>query len=116
MKEKGVDEVIVVCINDGAVMRAWAKDQGCGQDGEGSMINMLADPHGRFTDAMGLRLTHEGPQHIFGQGRSKRYSAFFDDGVLKELKVAEHPDDPAGDDKPDESLVENMLRTPSFEN
>jgi peroxiredoxin len=114
VKSKGIDEVIIVCINDGAVMSAWADAQNCGQDGEGSMLNMLADPHGRFTDAMGLRLTHEGPAEIFGQGRSKRYSAFFDNGVLKELNLAELPDDPAGDDVPDNSLVDAMMRTPSF--
>jgi len=27
LKSKGVDEVIVVCINDAAVMDAWADDQ-----------------------------------------------------------------------------------------
>ena len=28
LKAKGIDEVIVVCVNDGAVMQAWADDQG----------------------------------------------------------------------------------------
>lgn len=73
------------------------------------MINMLADPHGRLTDAMGLRMDHAGPQHIFGIGRSKRYSALFEDGVLKKLNIAEFPDDPAGDDAPEESLVDKMV-------
>lgn len=97
-------------------MSAWADNQKVGQDGEGSMVNMLADPHGRFTDAMGLRLTHAGPQEIFGQGRSKRYSALFEDGVLKVLNIAENDDpsgkdDPAGDDFPGNSLVSKMLES-----
>lgn len=92
-------------------MSAWADHQECGQDGEHSIVNMLADPHGRFTDAMGLRMSHEGPQEIFGHGRSKRYSAMFDDGVLKILNVAEAEDDPAGDTAPQHSLVEKMLES-----
>jgi len=31
LKEAGVDEVIVWCVNDGAVMSAWADDQDAGQ-------------------------------------------------------------------------------------
>ena len=41
LKEKGIDEIIVLCINDGAVMDAWAKDQGVGLDGEG--VGALGD-------------------------------------------------------------------------
>eukprot|EP00658_Telonema_sp_P-2_P017007 TRINITY_DN16585_c0_g1_i4.p2 TRINITY_DN16585_c0_g1~~TRINITY_DN16585_c0_g1_i4.p2 ORF type:complete len:197 (+),score=44.56 TRINITY_DN16585_c0_g1_i4:177-767(+) len=109
LKAKGIDEVVVVCINDGAVMNAWADDQGVGRDGVGTPINFLADPHGALVDAMGMRMNHEGPQHKFGQGRSKRYGAFFQDGVLKVLNVSEAEDDPAGDANPSSSLVENML-------
>ena len=28
LKALGIDEVIVYCVNDGAVMTAWKKDQG----------------------------------------------------------------------------------------
>jgi len=90
-------------------MKAWAENQGVGEDGAGSMINFFADPHGKFIDSCGLRMEHPGPQHIFGQGRSKRFSAYFEDGVLKVLNVAEKPDDPAGDDHPENSMVEKML-------
>jgi len=109
LKKMGIDEVLVLCVNDGAVMKAWAENQGVGADGEGSFITFLADPHGTFTDAMGLRMEHPGPQSIFGHGRSKRYSAYYDNGILKQLNVAEAPDDPAGDDAPENSLVEKMV-------
>lgn len=97
------------CVNDGAVMNAWADDQQVGRDGQGTKINMLADPHGSLTDALGLRMSHPGPQSLFGQGRCKRFSAFFDQGKLRVLNVAEHPDDPAGDDFPEESLANKMI-------
>jgi len=100
----------VYCINDGAVMKAWAKDQGVGQDGEGSMVNFLADTHGELTDALGLRMCHDGPHSVLGCHRCKRFSMLVVDGVVKTLNVAEGPDDPAGDDKPDVSLVEKMLK------
>jgi len=76
------------------------------------MLNFLADPHGRLTDAMGLKLTHPGPISLFGHARSKRYSALFEDGVLKQLNVAEHKeDDPAGDADPANSLCEKMMES-----
>ena len=28
MKAVGIDEVVIFCVNDGAVMDAWAEDQG----------------------------------------------------------------------------------------
>merc|ERR1739848_741523 len=39
LKAKGIDEVIILAVNDGAVMKAWAKDQGT----EGSMLTFLGD-------------------------------------------------------------------------
>ena len=115
LEKLGIDEVIVFCINDGAVMDAWADDQKVGRDGEGTMINFLADPHGKLTDALGLRMSHQGPQSLFGQGRCKRFSAFYDHGVLKVMNLAENDDpsgaeDPAGDSFPDNSLAEKMIK------
>merc|ERR1712070_670387 len=109
LEKLGIDEVIVYCINDGAVMDAWADDQQVGRDGSGSMINMLADPHGKLTDALGVRMSHDGPYSLFGVNRCKRFSAFIQNGILKVLNVAERSDDPAGDDYPENSLVDKMV-------
>eukprot|EP00409_Alexandrium_fundyense_P005356 CAMPEP_0185908850 /NCGR_PEP_ID=MMETSP0196C-20130402/9836_1 /TAXON_ID=2932 /ORGANISM="Alexandrium fundyense, Strain CCMP1719" /LENGTH=67 /DNA_ID=CAMNT_0028629191 /DNA_START=43 /DNA_END=242 /DNA_ORIENTATION=- len=40
LKAKGVTDVLVYCVNDGAVMTGWAADQGV----EGSIITFLGDP------------------------------------------------------------------------
>lgn len=109
LKGLGITDVFVVCINDGAVMRAWAVDQGVGADGEGSMITMFGDPHGRLIDSLGLRMDAEDPKEKFGVGRAKRFSAYFEDGVLKILNIAEADGDPAGDDAPENALVEKMI-------
>ena len=42
--------MLVYCVNDGAVMGAWAKDQGT----EGSMLTMLGDPSRALTDALDM--------------------------------------------------------------
>lgn len=105
LKAKGVSDVVVFCVNDGAVMKAWAKDQGI----EGSIITFLGDPRSELTDALGLVLDHPGPMSVLGTTRCKRFSLLVDNGVVKTVNVAASDTDPAGDDDPTISLVEKML-------
>lgn len=105
LKAKGVTDVLVFCVNDGAVMAAWAKDQKV----EGSIITFLGDTRSELTQALGLVLDHAGPMGVLGNPRCKRFSMLVDNGIIKTINVAEADDDPAGDDKPTVSLVEKML-------
>jgi len=50
LKALGIDEVIIYCVNDGAVMDAWAKDQKV--DGSDT-ITMMGDPSGSVTRGSG---------------------------------------------------------------
>ena len=78
LKEKGVDEIACVSVNDAFVMGAWAKSAGA--DG----ITMLADGNGHFAEALGL--TMDGSK--FGMGkRSQRYSMIVKDGVVEQLNI-----------------------------
>lgn len=100
--------MLVYCVNDGAVMQAWAKDQGI----EGSIIQFIADPNSELTSALGMELTADGPVGVLGPKRSKRVGMYIDDGVIKTINVSENADgadDPAGDDFPESSCVDNML-------
>ena len=108
--------MLVFCVNDGAVMKAWKKDMGL----EGSdMIEFLADTHADLTEALGLTLTGDGKPYPKGDGpnkalgfhtkRCKRSAMFVDNGVIKVMQIAEAPDDPAGDARPEVSCIENML-------
>ena len=117
LEAAGIDKVYVFCVNDGAVMTAWKKDQGlAGSD----MIEFLADTHGDLTDALGLTLTGPGKPYAQGEGpnkalgfhtkRSKRSAMYVVDGVIKVMQIAEAPDDPAGDARPEASCIENMLK------
>jgi len=105
LKAKGVAEVIVFCVNDGAVMTAWAEELGV----KGSMISCFGDPGSEVTQALGLVLKDKGPMAVLGNQRSKRFSMLIEDGVVKSVNVAASKDDPAGDEKPDVSLVEKIL-------
>jgi peroxiredoxin len=79
IKAKGVDTIACISVNDVFVMKAWAKDQGIGDE-----ILMLADGNGDFTKALGLEMNAS----KFGMGsRSQRYSLIADDGVVTELFV-----------------------------
>jgi len=97
LKEKGVDEVIVYCVNDGAVMKGWAKDQGV----EGSMITFMADTRCEFTNAVGMAMDHPGPLDALGNTRCKRFVLIVQDGVVKHVEVSEAEGDPAGDNEPE---------------
>jgi peroxiredoxin len=79
LKAKGVDAIACVSVNDVFVMKAWAKDQGTGDE-----ILMLADGNGEFTKALGLEM--DGSK--FGLGtRSRRYSLVAKDGVVEQLNL-----------------------------
>ena len=79
LKQKGIDRIVCVSVNDVFVMSAWAKDQKVGDK-----VLLLADGNGVFAKALGLELDAKG----FGMGtRSQRYSMIVDNGVVKQLNV-----------------------------
>ena len=79
LRDKGVDVVACVAVNDAFVMGAWGEAQHVG----GSVL-MLGDGNAEFTRAMGLEADLSGA----GLGvRSKRYAAILEDGVIRALLV-----------------------------
>lgn len=98
--------MLIYCVNDGAVMTAWGKDQGI----EESMIKFFGDPSGEFTKAVGMEMTHAGPISVGIIGRCKRFALYVVDGEVKYQAIAEDPDhDPAGDEFPEETLADALL-------
>mmetsp|Transcript_96286 Transcript_96286/g.277309 ORF Transcript_96286/g.277309 Transcript_96286/m.277309 type:complete len:105 (-) Transcript_96286:2-316(-) len=98
---------MVYCVNDGAVMKAWAVDQKTTD----SMIKMYGDPSGEFTRAVDMELVHPGPISVGIIGRCKRFALYVVDGEVKFAAVAEDPEfDPAGDEFPEATLVEALLK------
>ena len=78
IKEKGVDTIACMSVNDAFVMGAWGKNQNADE------ILMLADGNGEFTEAIGMELDASG----FGMGgRSKRFAMIVDDGTVTHLAI-----------------------------
>lgn len=84
LKDKGVDEVICVSVNDAFTMGAWDESLGASKAG----IHMLGDASGGFTKAVGMDF--DAPAIGFF-GRSKRYSMLVEDGVVKAVNIEENP-------------------------
>ena len=79
IKQKGVDAIACVSVNDAFVMGAWGKDQGTGDK-----ILMLADGAASFAKAIGLELD----LNARGLGwRSQRYALVAEDRKVTHLAV-----------------------------
>mmetsp|Transcript_43863 Transcript_43863/g.81573 ORF Transcript_43863/g.81573 Transcript_43863/m.81573 type:complete len:132 (-) Transcript_43863:3049-3444(-) len=105
LKTLGVDEIIVYCVNDGAVMRAWAIDQKT----EGSMMTFFGDPLGEFTEGCGMELTHPGPQSFGLVRRCKRWAMYIVNNIVEYVAVSEAENDPAGDEFPEATCAPAMI-------
>ena len=81
-KEKGIDQIICMSVNDPFVMNAWGKDNNVGDK-----IIMMGDPFLNFTKAIGAEIDKSGR----GLGiRSNRYTMLVDN--LKIIKIQEEKD------------------------
>lgn len=84
LREKGVERITCITVNDPFVTKAWAQETGA----EAAGIEVLADADGSFTRA--LDLAFDAPQNGF-LGRSKRYAMILRDGVIEHLQVEDSP-------------------------
>ena len=81
-KDKGIDHIICVSVNDPFVMNAWGQENNIGDK-----IIMMGDPFLNFTKAIGAEIDKSGR----GLGiRSNRYTMFVDD--MKVIKLQEEKD------------------------
>ena len=81
-KEKGIDHIICISVNDPFVMNAWSKENKVG-----NKIIMIGDPFLNFTKNIGAEVDKSGR----GLGiRSNRYTMFVDD--MKVVKLQEEKD------------------------
>ena len=81
-KDKGIDHIICVSVNDPFVMNAWGKENNVGDK-----IIMIGDPFLNFTKAIGAEVDKSGR----GLGiRSNRYTMLVDN--MKVIKLQEEKD------------------------
>ena len=96
LKDKGVDSIVCLSVNDPFVMKAWGDKQGAGDN-----VMLLPDGNGELTRALGLEMDGSG----YGLGeRSRRYALVAEDGTVKTLAV-----EPGGG--LDVSAAEKILET-----
>ena len=79
-----MDEVIIFCVNDGAVMKAWSDDQEV--DKARGFVTMMGDPTAELTRQLDMVLDHPGPMGKGLINRSKRFAIYAENGVVKALK------------------------------
>ncbi|POO00903.1 Peroxiredoxin-2B [Trema orientale] len=79
LKAKGVDEILLLSVNDPFVMKAWAQSYP-----DNKHVKFLADGAGKYTHALGLELDLSEK----GLGiRSRRFSLLVDDLKVKVANV-----------------------------
>ncbi len=79
-REKGVEEIICVSVNDPFVLKAWGEATGATEAG----ITMLGDAEGILTHTLKMEFT---APHIGLIGRSNRYAVVLDNGVVTHANV-----------------------------
>ena len=85
-KKYGVDDILVVSVNDTFVMNAWKEDE------KSENITFIPDGNGEFTEGMGMLVGKE--DLGFGK-RSWRYSMLVKNGVVEKMFVEPNePGDP----------------------
>ena len=82
LREKGIEEVIVLTVNDIFVSREWAKQSGAFAAG----ITVIADSSAAFSKA--VKMTFDAPLIGF-YNRSVRYALIAEDGVVTNFLLEE---------------------------
>ena len=90
-KDKGIDDVYCVSVNDAFVMNAWARDLGI------KNVKMIPDGDGTFTRSMGMLVNK--PKQGFGM-RSWRYAAIVNGGTIDQMFIEPGQNDFSDDDDP----------------
>ena len=83
IKDKGVNEIAIVSVNDVFVMNAWKRDTD-----QRNEATFLADGNADFAKAIGMEF--DASEKGLGI-RSQRYSMLVEDGVVKKFNLEPNP-------------------------
>lgn len=79
-RQKGVDEIICIAVNDPFVLQAWGDTTGATAAG----ITFLGDPDASFTKALNMEFT---APHLGLVNRSNRYAVLVEDGIVVKANI-----------------------------
>jgi glutathione-dependent peroxiredoxin len=82
-KERGIDAIVCISVNDAYVMDEWAKHQNA------DAITFIPDGNGELAEKMGMLVDK---QHLGFGKRSWRYSMLVHDGVIQKMFIEEEKD------------------------
>ncbi len=80
LRQKGVDEIMCLSVNDAYVMHVWGEQSGATK----ARITMLADADASFTKAVGMDYSSPKSGML---NRSRRYAILVDNGVVTRLHL-----------------------------
>lgn len=101
LKEKGIDDVYCLSVNDTFVMNSWFKSQNI------SKVKPVPDGSGEFTRKMGMLVDKDNLGFGF---RSWRYAMIVNDGVIEQMFVEKGFSDNAIDDPFEVSDVYTVIK------
>ncbi|MEZ5913611.1 MAG: peroxiredoxin [Paracoccaceae bacterium] len=81
-RDKGVEAILCIAVNDPFALQAWEKTTGA----EAAGITLLADSSGAYTKAVGMDFTAPA---IGLYNRSNRYALVVEDGVVTHAQIDE---------------------------
>ena len=100
-KERGIDDIYCLSVNDAFVMNAWAKDQNL------KNVKVIPDGSGEFTRLMGMLVKKDN----LGFGlRSWRYAAFINNCFIEKMWIENGIGDNTIGDVYGETSPENLLK------
>lgn len=80
-RDKGVDDIVCLAVNDPFVLKAWDEATGATRGG----VRLLGDPSGSFVRALGLAMDDVAAAGLYG--RSRRFAMLVEDGVVTALNI-----------------------------
>jgi len=96
----GIDDIYCISVNDGFVMNAWAQDQNI------KNVKLIPDGNAYFTRSMGQLVMKS---NLGFGGRSWRYAAIVDNGIIEKLFEESGKRDNADTDPYEETTPDKVL-------
>jgi len=112
LKDLGIDNVVIYCVNDAAVVGVWNKQLLEAYGAPNTLVTFMGDPSGAFTESCGMELTDERIAVEKGLiGRCKPFVMYVVNNIVRAVVVNDSEDDPMGDGIMDATCATSMIES-----